>query len=558
MFKVLESREEFIKMDYLKIDGHCFYNMMASASNALCEQKDIVNSLNVFPVPDGDTGSNMSMTLKAAVLEISEMKDESLGRMAKRLAKGALMGARGNSGVILSQILRGIAKGLEGKNEVDSTEFAQSISEGARFAYKAVMRPTEGTILTIIGAAGKCALKSNESNITMLLEEVCKRCSEVLDRTPEMLPVLKKANVVDSGGKGLLVILEGMYAALRDGVSDVELEKFESSNVESAVKNINDDDIKYGYCTEFLIHSDADSDAFKARLSGIGDSMVVVSDDGIIKVHIHTNDPGWVLSQAVKLGELSRIKIDNMREEHRHVLGIDGHTQKNQEKYDDEQKEIKKYGFVCITIGEGLKNIFKDLGADYIVEGGQTMNPSTQDILEAVQKVNAENIFVLPNNKNIFMAAKQVCELSDKNVIIVPAKTMPQGITAITSFNSDLDVEANTKSMEESIKQVDTGFVTYAVRDTDMDGKLIKKGDIIGIVEGKIIESGSDMFEVCTKIIDKMSDEDKDLVSIYYGSECDTERVDEFVSGIEEKYSDMDVQSYNGGQPLYYFIVSVE
>jgi uncharacterized protein len=557
MFKVLESREEFIKMDYLKIDGHRFYNMMVSASNKLDEQKDIVNSLNVFPVPDGDTGSNMSMTLKTAVSEIEHMKDQSLGQIAKQIAKGALMGARGNSGVILSQILRGIANGLEGKIEVDSRSFASSIEEGAKFAYKAVMRPTEGTILTIIRSAGECATKSEEKNITLLLKEICDHCEVVLNKTPDMLPVLKKAKVVDSGGKGLLIILNGMYEALRDGIEDAKIKEFDTAKEKSAAKNLGQQDIKYGYCTEFLVHAkDTDVTKFKDELSAVGDSMVVVNDEDIVKVHIHTNDPGWVLSHALKLGELSKIKIDNMREEHRHVLGIDEDA--GEESEEDIDLETKKYAFISVTIGEGIKEIFKDLGTDYIVEGGQTMNPSTQDILDAIEKVNGENIFILPNNKNIFMAANQASKISDKNVKVIATKTIPQGITAITTFNSDLDLEDNIKAMEESINQVETGLITYAVRDTDIDGKAVKKGDIIGLIDGKIVEVGNDEFEVCDEIISDMVCDDSDLISIYYGEDCNVERFEPFVSDIEEKYSDMDVQSYSGGQPLYYFIVSVE
>lgn len=549
-------------MDYLKIDGHRFYNMVVCASNYLEEQKNVVNSLNVFPVPDGDTGSNMSMTLKTAVLDIKDIKNNSLGQIAKQLAKGALMGARGNSGVILSQILRGIAKGFENKIEANSVEFANSINEGARFAYKAVMRPTEGTILTIIRSAGEYALKSEEKNITKLLEDICEHCEDTLNKTPEMLPVLKKAKVVDSGGKGLLIILQGMYNALRDGIKNAEIKNFRDSELKSAAKNLNTEDIKYGYCTEFLIHARGiDIPAFKGKLSAIGDSMVVVNDDDIVKVHIHTNDPGWVLSQAVKLGELSKIKIDNMREEHRHVLGIDGyldeHEYKVQEKQ-EEQKVKKKYSLVSVAMGDGLKNIFKDLGVDYVIEGGQTMNPSTQDILDAVGKVDADNIFILPNNKNIFMSANQASEISNKVIKVIPTKTIPEGITAITAFNSDVDVDVNIKAMEESIGNVVTGSVTYAVRDTDVDGKSIKKGDILGIVNGKIIQVGNDIFKVCSSIISNMVNDKSDLISIYYGKDCDSEKVKQFSDEIEKKYSDMDIQCYKGNQPIYYFIVSVE
>ncbi|MBV4420773.1 DAK2 domain-containing protein [Clostridium tyrobutyricum] len=552
-------------MDYLKIDGQRFYNMFVSASNDLEEQKGFVNSLNVFPVPDGDTGSNMSMTLKTAVSEIKNMKSESLGNIARQLAKGALMGARGNSGVILSQILRGISKGLEGKSEANSTEIANSINEGAKFAYKAVMRPTEGTILTIIRSAGEAALSSNTNNVTDLLKEVCDYSEAILNKTPEMLPALKKAKVVDSGGKGLLIILQGMYRALRDGIEDVELQDFEEIDTQSQAQNLDQEDIKYGYCTEFFVHSkNADIQAFKDKLSSMGDSMVVVSDEDIIKVHIHTNNPGWILSQAIKLGELSKIKIDNMREEHRHVLGIDNVNNKgldvnnSTDDINQDGNDIKKYAFITVAMGAGLANMFKDLGVDCIIEGGQTMNPSTQDILSAVENINAEKIFIFPNNKNIFMAAKQASEISQKSLIVVPTKTIPQGITAITTFNSDLSVEENVKSMEEAIKGVITGSVTYAVRDTEIDGKIIKEGDILGLVDGNIKQVGDDIFKVCEDILDGIVSEDSDLISIYCGKDCDHNKIEEFTHKVENKYSDMDVQCYNGEQPLYYFIISVE
>ncbi|MBP2031617.1 DAK2 domain fusion protein YloV [Clostridium algifaecis] len=540
-------------MEYLKIDGQRFYNMMVNASNDLEKQKDIVNSLNIFPVPDGDTGSNMSMTLKTAVLEIKNMKNDSLGKIAKKLAKGALMGARGNSGVILSQIFRGIAKGLEDKVEVDSAGFANSLNEGAKYAYKAVMKPTEGTILTIIRSAGECALNSKENNITALLREVCSHSEFMLDKTPEMLPVLKKANVVDSGGKGLLIILKGMYNALENGLENIEIKNFTENQIkaESAAKKLGKQDIKYEYCTEFFIHAKyVDLTEFKEKLSAIGDSMVVVNDDEIIKVHIHTNDPGLVLSQAIKLGELSKIKVDNMKEEHSHMLGID--------ESEGENVKPKKYGFISVSMGEGLKNIFKDLGTDCVIEGGQTMNPSTKDILNAIDKINAENIFILPNNKNIFMAANQAAEISEKNVKVIATKSIPQGITSLMTFNSEIDAESNAKSMEEAINRVITGSITYAVRDTEIDGKSIKKGNILGLVDGTIKKAGNDIFEVCKYIIDDIVSENSDLISIYYGKDCNAEKAKEFGEEIEKKYPDMDVQCYSGDQPLYYFIVSVE
>lgn len=553
-------------MKYLNIDGQCFYNMVVHASNKLEAQKDYVNSLNVFPVPDGDTGTNMSMTFRSAVSEIKNMKDKSIEEIAKKLAKGALMGARGNSGVILSQIFRGIAKGLEGKSEATSEEFANSLMEGSKSAYKAVMRPTEGTILTIIRAAGESAVKSSSEDVETLLKEVCEYSRLILDKTPEMLPVLKKAKVVDAGGMGLLIILEGMYEVLKEDMKKVDITDANEPVAGPASKNIVEQDIKFGYCTEFFIISNSTAvDSFKSELETMGDSMVVVKDDDIVKVHIHTNDPGMVLSKAIKLGELSKIKIDNMREQHRNILNVENESynekaasSESEETHELEDTELKKYAFISVAMGNGIKNIFEDLGVDFVIEGGQTMNPSTQDILECINKLNAENIFVLPNNKNIIMAANQAAELSDKNVNVIATKTIPQGITAVTVFNPDLSVGDNIQAMKQGVDIVKTGSVTYAVRDTEMDGKTIKEGNILGLVEGKIQDVGEDIFEVCENIISSMVDDDSELITVFYGQDCEEEKVKEFIENIQEKYEDADVQYYNGQQPLYYFIVSVE
>lgn len=553
-------------MKYLNIDGQSFYNMVMNASNKLEEQKDYVNSLNVFPVPDGDTGTNMSMTFRSAVSEIVGMQDRSLEDIAKKLAKGALMGARGNSGVILSQIFRGISNGLEGKSEASSQEFANSLMEGSKAAYKAVMRPTEGTILTIIKAAGESAIKCNDEDVTVLLKEVCEYSKIMLDKTPEMLPVLKKAKVVDAGGMGLLIILQGMYEVLEENIKDIDISEVTESSVKKVSENIEEQDIEFGYCTEFFIISNSrDVESFKSELETMGDSMVIVKDDDIVKVHIHTNDPGKVLSKAILLGELSKIKIDNMREQHRHVLSSENEYNKEKAASSDEIEigelqnfELKKYAFISVAMGEGIKNIFEDLGVDFVIEGGQTMNPSTQDILECINKLNAENIFVLPNNKNIIMAANQAAEISDKNVKVIPTKTIPQGITAVTSFNPDYSIDDNIQAMEQGIDSVKTGSITYAVRDTEMDGKIIKEGNILGLVEGKIEEVGEDAYKVCENIISSMVDEESELITVFYGEDCEEEKLNKFMEVIQEKYEDADVQFYNGEQPLYYFIVAVE
>ncbi|ALG49299.1 DAK2 domain-containing protein [Clostridium perfringens] len=548
-------------MKFNKVNGEHLYYMMSNAANKLELQSEYVNSLNVFPVPDGDTGTNMSMTFRAAVKEIEGMDNKNIGEVSKKLAKGALMGARGNSGVILSQILRGISKGLEGKEEADASEFANALLEGSKSAYKAVMRPTEGTILTIVRTAGEVAVALKEDNITELMREVCKESKIMLDKTPEMLPALKKAKVVDSGGMGLLIILQGMQEALENGLKvTTGTPQAVKSSVAKAQRSetMSEEDIKFGYCTEFIILGDSNhAEEFKSKVINKGDSLVVVGYEDVIKVHIHTNNPGKVLEEAVKFGELSKIKIDNMREEHREMLeGMYEEAAETEESV--AAGEFKKYAFISVAMGEGMKNIFKDLGVDYVIEGGQTMNPSTQDMLEAIEKLNAEHIFILPNNKNIIMAANQAAEISDKDIRVIPTKTIPQGITCITMFNPEADVEENTEELKEAMEMVKTTSVTYAVRDTEVDGKEIKEGNILGLVEGKIKEVGEDPYKVAEDLIDSLVDEDSELITIFYGKDCEEEKVDALIEKLEGKYEDLDVQCYKGEQPLYYFIMSVE
>ncbi|EPB9411979.1 DAK2 domain-containing protein [Clostridium perfringens] len=548
-------------MKFNKVNGEHLYYMMSNAANKLELQSEYVNSLNVFPVPDGDTGTNMSMTFRAAVKEIEGMDNKNIGEVSKKLAKGALMGARGNSGVILSQILRGISKGLEGKEEADASEFANALLEGSKSAYKAVMRPTEGTILTIVRTAGEVAVALKEDNITELMREVCRESKIMLDKTPEMLPALKKAKVVDSGGMGLLIILQGMQEALENGLKvTTGTPQTVKSSVAKAQRSetMSEEDIKFGYCTEFIILGDSNhAEEFKSKVINKGDSLVVVGYEDVIKVHIHTNNPGKVLEEAVKFGELSKIKIDNMREEHREMLeGMYEEAAETEESV--AAGEFKKYAFISVAMGEGMKNIFKDLGVDYVIEGGQTMNPSTQDMLEAIEKLNAEHIFILPNNKNIIMAANQAAEISDKDIRVIPTKTIPQGITCITMFNPEADVEENTEELKEAMEMVKTTSVTYAVRDTEVDGKEIKEGNILGLVEGKIKEVGEDPYKVAEDLIDSLVDEDSELITIFYGKDCEEEKVDALIEKLEGKYEDLDVQCYNGEQPLYYFIMSVE
>lgn len=549
-------------MEFNKIDGKRFYYMLVNASNRLEEQKEYVNSLNVFPVPDGDTGTNMSMTFRSAISEIAKMESNSIGEISKKLSKGALMGARGNSGVILSQILRGVAKAMDGKDEANSSEFADSLMEGSRSAYKAVMRPTEGTILTIIRTAGETAVKSENTDITNLLKEVCTHTEIMLKKTPEMLPALKKANVVDSGGMGLLIIFKGMYEALYDNLTpDMIEENNKSASKLSPFGEMGEQEIKFGYCTEFIIHADnPDLDKFKSEIEPHGDCMVVVGLEDIVKVHIHTNDPGLIISKALKLGELSKIKIDNMREEHRNTL-IDTENDQDTEKAEEastNQEDSKKYAFISVAMGEGIKNILKDMGVDFVIEGGQTMNPSTQDMVQCIEKLNAENIIILPNNKNIIMAAKQAADISEKNIYVLPTESIPQGITALTVFNSEKSADENIEAMTASLKNVKSGAITYAIRDSEMDGKVIKEGDILGLINGKIAEVGKDIYTVCKSVIDDMVTEDSELITLFYGKDCDPGKVEDAVSELEDEYSDIDIQSYEGQQPLYYFIISVE
>lgn len=542
--------------------------MLINAANKLGEEKQYVNSLNVFPIPDGDTGTNMWMTFDSAVQEILSMKNDTVGNIAKVLSKGALMGARGNSGVILSQILRGFAKGLENKKVANVEDLKLAFSEASRFAYKAVMRPTEGTILTIIRACSEAAEKSHKTQVGDFFEEILSYGKVVLNKTPEMLPQLKEANVVDAGGYGLLLLFKGMCEALSN---NIDVKRTEDSKEQKIVRNsnpqslISTDSIKFGYCTEFFVISDhVDLEAFKGELEKHGDSMVVVGLDDIVKVHIHTDDPGLVLSKALKLGELSKIKIENMREQHRHLIFKEEEIQQSENKTSQEEKETvvaeehKKYGFVAVAKGQGISSIFKELGVTRIIEGGQTMNPSTQDILSSVESIDADNIIIFPNNKNIIMAANQAVDITDKKVVVLPTKTIPQGITALTVFNEDDDLESNIENMEEAIRDVSTGSVTFAVKDSVNEGVTIKKDDILGLQEDKIVSVGKDIYTVCEELIGKMITEDSEIVTVYYGEDCEKDKVDDMIHNLEKKYSDKDIQCYEGKQPLHYFIISVE
>ncbi|EYE89288.1 hypothetical protein Q428_03160 [Fervidicella metallireducens AeB] len=546
-------------MKYTTIDGQLLKEMIVSGAYELENNKEMVNALNVFPVPDGDTGTNMSATMMAAANEVLNKKSTSIYDIADAAAMGSLMGARGNSGVILSQLLRGLSKHLKGKESIKTVDFALALKEGVNTAYRAVMKPTEGTILTVARESADKAIEvsKNEDNFEIFMRKIYEQANTTLNKTPEMLPVLKQAGVVDAGGKGLLCIYQGMYKRLTGQM--VELNNYPSNTettMQPIIKNDLDTDIEFGYCTEFFIKtSNANPDEFKNKILNFGDSIVVVGTESLIKVHIHTNEPGTVLNEAMKLGELSKIKIDNMREQHRNLQEETEYPQIAKEEISNEEKE---YGIVTVAMGDGITNIFKDLGVDVVIEGGQTMNPSTQDILAAINSINSKNIYVLPNNGNIIMAAEQAKNISDKNVVVIPTKSIPQGITAVITLNPDASPEENTKEMLKAIDNVKTGQVTYAVRSTTFNDVEIEEGNILGIFNGKLVKAGESLDNVTKELLDEMIDESSELITIIYGNDLNEEDAAEIEDYICEKYPDCDVSINYGGQPLYYYIISVE
>ncbi|MBQ2936837.1 MAG: DAK2 domain-containing protein [Lachnospiraceae bacterium] len=540
---------------------------LAGAKN-LESKKEWINDLNVFPVPDGDTGTNMTLTIMAAAKDVSAMKEPDMLSLCKAISSGSLRGARGNSGVILSQLFRGFTKSVREKETLEIMDLAEAMERAVETAYKAVMKPKEGTILTVSkGASIKARELAEEGceDLSFFFDEVIKYADEVLEQTPEMLPVLKQAGVVDSGGQGLMQVLKGAYDAFLGKEIDFSLP--EVTHVQSV--NINMDaqanaDIKFGYCTEFIIMLTKTFNIkheidFKEYLESIGDSIVVVADDDVVKVHVHTNDPGLAIQKALKYGALSNMKIDNMRLEHQEKLFKMEETAKAQEADTEPEMPHKDTGFIAVSVGDGLSEIFKGLGVDYIIEGGQTMNPSTEDMLNAIEKVNADTVFILPNNKNIILAANQAQTLvEDKQVVVIPTKTVPQGITAVINYVPDLSTEENADTMTEEIKNVKTGQVTYAVRDTMIDDKEIKEGDYMGIGDAGILSVGGDMAEITFEMISAMIDDDTELISIYYGEEVKEEDAEALKARIEEAYSSCDVELQFGGQPIYYYIVSAE
>lgn len=543
-----------LKIEY--IDSSLLRKMFYSAAKSLERNKKTVDALNVFPVPDGDTGTNMSLTMQSAMKQIKNLKSDDIGEIASAASNGSLMGARGNSGVILSQLLRGFAKGLKGKEKLDTVIIANAFKMGSDTAYKAVMKPIEGTILTV---ARECAekaieLSKQEKDIKIFLEKVIQHGEVTLNKTPEMLDVLKQAGVVDAGGKGLIFILKGALEGLL--CSNETVFEEESDIIDNKVsKSIDEEDIKFGYCTEFIINNTkAEANKLREDLSSYGDSILCVGGDNIIKVHIHTNNPGEVLNKALALGELIDIKIDNMRYQHRSKILDD----KQEEVTTEIHEETKKYSFIAVGMGDGIKNVFKELNVDYVIAGGQTMNPSTEDILNAINKVKGENIIILPNNSNIILAATQAKELSDRNIEVVPTKTIPQGIAALMAFDEELDITENVNNMKEAINGVKTGQVTFAVRDTVINDIEIKKDNIIGIHNGEIVAVGEDVKEVSVNLIKEIVDEDNFLITIFYGEDITEEEANELAASLEEVAEDCDIEVVYGGQPLYYYIFSVE
>ena len=545
---------------------------LAGAQN-IEAKKDYINELNVFPVPDGDTGTNMSMTIMSAAKEVTALNNPEMKDLAKAISSGSLRGARGNSGVILSQLLRGFTKAIKEEKEIDVLALAAACQRARDTAYKAVMKPKEGTILTVAsGIATKAAEMAEETDdLEVFIPAVIEYAEEVLNKTPEMLPVLKEAGVVDSGGQGLLEVIKGGYDAFLGKEIDYSSIKPSTSVTVNKVNAEDTADIKFGYCTEFIIltekeFTEEDEHEFKKFLSSIGDSIVCVADDDVVKIHVHTNDPGLAIQKALTYGQLSKMKIDNMREEHQEKLIRDAEKLAEEQAKEEAAYEEKKtaeprkaMGFITVSIGAGMNEIFKELGADYIIEGGQTMNPSTEDMLNAIDQVNADTVFILPNNKNIILAANQAKSLvEDKEIIVIPTKTVPQGITAIINFMPDADVKTNEEAMLEEIKNVKTGQMTYAVRDTHIDDKEIHEGDIMGIGDSGILAVGKDLEEATKELIANLVDEDSELISIYYGEEVSEEEAEKFAGEIEELYPDVDVDIQFGGQPIYYYVLAVE
>ncbi len=554
------------------VDALLAQKMFLAGAKNLESKKEWINELNVFPVPDGDTGTNMTLTIMSAAKEVAALDKPDFKSLSKAISMGSLRGARGNSGVILSQLFRGFTKEIKEAQTINHIVLANSFERAVETAYKAVMKPKEGTILTVAKAVSEktSELVKKTDDLEKIIREAIEYGDYVLNKTPEMLPILKQAGVVDSGGQGLMQVLKGAFDVFLGKELNFTLDsqslKGPSESVSSGMsQTLNEADIKFGYCTEFIImlekeYTEKTEKEFKAYLESIGDSLVVVSDDDIVKVHVHTNDPGLAIQKALTHGSLTKIKIDNMREEHHERLIKDAERVAEQQKQEGREKEPPRpYGFIAVSVGEGLSEIFKGLGVDYIIEGGQTMNPSTEDIIEAVDKVNAEVVYVFPNNKNIILAANQAAALTeDKKVVVIPSKTIPQGITALINFVEGQDIEANIETMTTEMEHVKTGEVTYAVRDTQIDGKVIKENDIMGIGDKGIVAVGQSIKDTTLEMIDILMEKESEIVSIYYGDKITEKEAGEIAEAVREKYTDVDCEINCGGQPVYYYIVSIE
>ncbi len=556
-------------MSLKSIDASMIQKMFLSGAKALEAKKEYINELNVFPVPDGDTGTNMTMTIMAAAREVSSLKNPDMEQLGKSISSGSLRGARGNSGVIMSQIFRGFVKSVKGNDTLDTDILANAVQHAADTAYKAVMKPKEGTILTVARAGADKAkdiiINGDTEDIIEFCYMVVESMEEALLKTPDMLPVLKQAGVVDSGGEGLMTFLRGAIDTLNGRVSDFTVKVGENTTVVKTSNIAEEADIKFGYCTEFIImlerNENVVEEQLKEYLQKIGDCVVVVADDDIVKVHVHTNDPGLAIQKALTYGALTSMKIDNMREEHHEILIKDASNvaKKDKAPQQEEKKEHKDTGFIPVSSGEGLSDVFKDLGADYIIEGGQTMNPSTDDMLEAIAKVDADNIFIFPNNGNIILAAEQAKELTeDKNIIVIPSKNIPQGIAAMISYVPGKSAEENEKTMSEEMLSVKSGQVTYAVRDTNMDGKEIKQGDFMGLTDKTIVSVAANVEDATKELIENMVDEDSELITLYYGKDVKEDEAEQLADEIISAHDDIEVELQYGGQPIYSYFISIE
>jgi len=555
------------------LDGKRFAEMVIQGANHLAANAKMVDALNVFPVPDGDTGTNMNLSMTSGAKEVKNNVQEHIGKVGVALSKGLLMGARGNSGVILSQLFRGFSKAVETKAKISGKDFANALEAGVETAYKAVMKPVEGTILTVAKDSAKKGLQAaqDSDDIIVIMDEILKEAKASLKRTPDLLPVLKEVGVVDSGGQGLVLVYEGFLAELKGEKlpesSDLlpSMSELVSAEHHKSVQgHINTEDIVFGYCTEFMVRFEQEKTAkhpfnegvFRNDLSQLGDSLLVIADEDVVKVHIHSEQPGEVLSYGQRYGNLINMKIENMRQQHSNIVG-ETQTALVTDR-PQAPKELQEYGIVTVSMGSGIAELFKSIGAHAVIEGGQTMNPSTEDIVKAVKEVHAKKIFILPNNKNIIMAAEQTKDVSDEDIYVIPSKTVPQGLAALLAFNPSADVDANEAAMKEALQHVKTGQITFAVRDTSIDGLEIEKDDFMGISEGKIVVKNKDKGKVAEDLLTKMLDEDSEILTIIYGEDVTEEEVNQLAQFVKETFADVEIEIHNGGQPLYSFIFSIE